>query len=296
MFVLTSCILLFGSQDRTPQPQALKTVVVQVGEEAITEAHIQLAAILAGQATVTPRVREQLVKRLVENRLVEEFLREKKISIKRSELSLALKEAKQRIKVSQKIDLRDRLKELGLSEKDVRRELEIGKLWTRYKIARITPDQIRARFLERRQQFDGTSVRVRQVFLKVNDDEAWSASQKKLADLRSQILNKQLTFVDAAKEYSESPSRKDGGDLGVFQYYGMMPPDFSKHAFALKEGEIGQPFRSRYGAHLIKVTKRRAGDLSLEDARSMIFLQLEREEWRRIVESQKQKLPLQPNG
>ena len=62
-----------------------------------------------------------------------------------------------------------------------------------------------------------------------------------------------------------------------------MPEDFSRAAFALKPGEIGQPFRSRFGVHLITVTDRKPGDLVLEDVRAVVLSQLSEELWRQTV-------------
>jgi parvulin-like peptidyl-prolyl isomerase len=64
-----------------------------------------------------------------------------------------------------------------------------------------------------------------------------------------------------------------------------MPQDFSKRAFALKKGQPGEPFRSRFGAHLLMVTDRDNGNFSLEDARASIFRELETEAWPRVIEA-----------
>ena len=48
-------------------------------------------------------------------------------------------------------------------------------------------------------------------------------------------------------------------------------------------GEVSQPFRTRFGVHLLTVTKRRAGQLSLEDVRTQVFKVLANQEWNRIV-------------
>ena len=66
---------------------------------------------------------------------------------------------------------------------------------------------------------------------------------KKLAEGKS--------FEELARDFSECPSGKEGGDLGEFGR-GMMVPSFEKVAFALLPGEVSGPVRTQFGFHLIK--------------------------------------------
>ncbi len=61
-------------------------------------------------------------------------------------------------------------------------------------------------------------------------------------------------FAELAKEYSEGPSKDKGGKLGAFTKESMVKP-FSDKAFSIKPGEIGDPIRTRFGWHIIKVEK-----------------------------------------
>lgn len=64
-------------------------------------------------------------------------------------------------------------------------------------------------------------------------------------------LKEGKTFEELARDFSECPSGKDGGDLGEFGR-GMMVPSFEKVAFALMPGEVSGPVRTQFGFHLIK--------------------------------------------
>lgn len=70
--------------------------------------------------------------------------------------------------------------------------------------------------------------------------------------LRSDILNKKISFENAAKKFSTCPSKDQGGDLGFFER-GAMVKEFENAAFSLSVGEISQPIQTEYGWHLIKV-------------------------------------------
>jgi parvulin-like peptidyl-prolyl isomerase len=56
-----------------------------------------------------------------------------------------------------------------------------------------------------------------------------------------------------------------------------MPEQLSREAFRLKVGEVGQPFTSKFGVHLIMATDRKPGDLSLEDIREDVLTRMSQE-------------------
>jgi len=59
-------------------------------------------------------------------------------------------------------------------------------------------------------------------------------------------------FEDVARQFSDDPSARVGGDLGTFGH-GDMVPEFETVAFSLKPMEISQPIRTRFGYHIIQV-------------------------------------------
>jgi acyl-CoA synthetase (AMP-forming)/AMP-acid ligase II len=65
-----------------------------------------------------------------------------------------------------------------------------------------------------------------------------------------------LAVIKAAKEVSEGPSAKKGGDLGFFKRGQMVKP-FEEAAFAMKPGQTSGIVRTRLGFHIIKVTDKK---------------------------------------
>lgn len=57
-------------------------------------------------------------------------------------------------------------------------------------------------------------------------------------------------FAGLARQHSDGPSGRNGGDLGVFSPKQMVP-EFSQATLKLKVGEISNPVESRFGYHII---------------------------------------------
>jgi peptidyl-prolyl cis-trans isomerase C len=87
-----------------------------------------------------------------------------------------------------------------------------------------------------------------------SDEERSQAEQNAEAARKRALAGED--FAGLAKELSQGPSAKDGGDLGFFSA-GSMVPAFSEAAFALDPGEISEVVETQFGFHVIKVEERR---------------------------------------
>lgn len=94
------------------------------------------------------------------------------------------------------------------------------------------------------------------------------------------VRAKKEDFSKLAGELSEEPGAKErGGDLDFFPRTGAMVEPFAEAAFKLKKDEIsGEPVRTQFGYHVIKVTDRKAGSKQpFEEAKPKIVEYLGRE-------------------
>lgn len=73
-------------------------------------------------------------------------------------------------------------------------------------------------------------------------------------DLKKQIEGG-ADFGDLAKQNSQCPSGKQGGDLGTFQQ-GQMVPEFDQAVFTGEVGAVQGPIKTQFGYHLLEVTSR----------------------------------------
>jgi parvulin-like peptidyl-prolyl isomerase len=89
------------------------------------------------------------------------------------------------------------------------------------------------------------------------------SDEAKAKELRARV-DKGDSFESLAKEFSEDPTGKKGGDLG-FLMRGSLEPSFEEALFALKTGEVAGPLRTPYGFHIIKKTGERPLSTRPED-------------------------------
>ncbi|MCD6184606.1 MAG: SurA N-terminal domain-containing protein [Deltaproteobacteria bacterium] len=100
------------------------------------------------------------------------------------------------------------------------------------------------------------TVEARHILLKTGQNvspEMVEAQRKKALEILA-MAKKENNFAELAKQYSEGPSKNNGGFLGAFRKKDMVKP-FAEKAFSMKPGEISDPVQTRFGWHIIKVEK-----------------------------------------
>jgi peptidyl-prolyl cis-trans isomerase SurA len=108
-------------------------------------------------------------------------------------------------------------------------------------------------------------IHVRHVLMKPNELDDDETVRQKLAKLRDRI-EKGESFAGIASTASEDPgSAPDGGDLG-WSGPGTFVPEFDKAIADLKVNEITEPFKTRYGWHIVQMLGTRTYD-STDDVR-----------------------------
>ncbi len=108
-------------------------------------------------------------------------------------------------------------------------------------------------------------MHVRHILMKTNELDDDETVRQKLSKLRDRIL-KGEDFAGLASTNSADPgSAPDGGDLG-WSGPGTFVPEFDKAIADLKVNEISEPFKSRYGWHIVQMLGTRTYD-STDDVR-----------------------------
>ena len=80
------------------------------------------------------------------------------------------------------------------------------------------------------------------------------ATQEEAEDIKNQIENG-ADFAELAKQRSQCPSGKQGGELGEFGP-GQMVKEFDEVVFSEEIGKVCGPVQTQFGFHLIEITAR----------------------------------------
>ena len=120
----------------------------------------------------------------------------------------------------------------------------------------------------------------------VNASHILVDSEEKAKEIYAKIVAGEVSFEDAAREYSSCPSKESGGNLGDFGR-GQMVPEFDKAVFEMEIGEItAEPVKTQFGYHLIKlVSKSESKETPFEEIRDEIKAALLSEKRRKAYES-----------
>lgn len=137
----------------------------------------------------------------------------------------------------------------------------------------VTDEEVASEYLANKATFKREErVKARQILLKVAKDAPEAEARKakdKLLGLKTRA-QKGEKFEDLAKQFSESPEKDQGGDLGWFGRE-VMVKEFEDAAFAQPLSQIGEPVRTEFGWHLIKVEAREAaGQRTLDEVKGEI--------------------------
>ncbi len=124
-------------------------------------------------------------------------------------------------------------------------------------------------------------LQVRVSHLLIQTDPNWEASRKQEARRKAEQILRDLKnnkeFAKLAREYSDGPTRTNGGDLGYIKM-GQLEKPFESIIFNLKPGELSEVVETNHGFHIFKVMDRKPETiLAYEDVKDQIRQSLRRE-------------------
>ncbi len=279
--IVVTCLYCFSlSAAQAPSPR-----LATVNGHPVWQRDVDLELLISGNRQPTLADRNAALERVIDRTLVAKFVAAKGVNPLAEDVENLVQFVRKGIE-SGGDTVEAVLGKLQLTEDDVRRAAELSVSWQASVARTVTDKEIRAYFESHREQFDGTKVRLRQIVrgLPASATAAeWDEAEKLLTDLQQQVTAGKIEFAAAAATHSTGPSAKTGGDLGWIGYQGGVPAPVRVAAFALKSGELSAPVRSTLGVHLVQVTERHPGELSLEDARQAVLQVLGDQLWDKTV-------------
>ncbi len=122
--------------------------------------------------------------------------------------------------------------------------------------------------------------RISHILIKTNPILNDQQAEQKLKQIVADIRAGKLTFAQAAEKNSKDyVSAVDGGDLG-WNFPQAYDPRFAQRVTSTPIGKISEPFQSKFGWHVLKVT-----DTRLQDTTKEVYLQ---EAYKHLLDEQAQ--------
>ena len=206
----------------------------------------------------------QGLEQLIDERLVESEATALGIDVQEDELQRLVEQlAKQNsMDVSQ---FRDALAQQGISIDTVRESLKRQQLMIRllqYKVKprKVSDEEVQAAYANLTKEAE-YEVRARDIFILAPDSAP--AAQKEAARAKAESALRRIregeSFAKVARDLSDGPTAKEGGDLGYFRR-GQLLAAIEQPAFSLQPGQVSSLIHvagDRGGYHLVTVEDRR---------------------------------------
>ena len=240
-------------------PSVVKATAI-VNGEIITQTDIdqRLALLAIAQGGRIPadeidRLRQQVLRNLIDETLQVQAAKAEKIEIKASDIDRTLARVAENNKQSLE-QLSALLESNGSSLKTMRRQIEGEIAWTRLQRAKIEvtvgEDEVKA-VLDRMTAAKGTQeFRVGEIFLSAtagNEPQALSNANRILEQLRGGA-----SFAGYARQYSEASTAAVGGDLGWVRPE-QLPEPIAATLRSMGPGQVSNPIAVRGGFSIVAV-------------------------------------------
>lgn len=169
----------------------------------------------------------------------------------------ALDEYVKRAALTAAIEKSGRLDE-GLAQAELeefRRQMLIGRYFEEHLKKSVDDDSVHKYYTNNAAQYESQSIHAAHILIRVDGKMSEAERQAKLSTAHQAYsrIQKGEDFAAVAKAFSEDTvSGKKGGDLGWLTQ-GAVDPEFSKKLFAMKPGEVSEPFLTPFGFHVVKM-------------------------------------------
>ncbi len=176
----------------------------------------------------------------------------------------------------------DYLKKWQLTDEELRRELAWRIVWRRDGVENLTDKVLEELYQRRREEFDGTERMVNQILFAIGDGNIEERRQQAEV-VRQELEAGKISWAEAVERYSSSPSKSQVGRLGWIRFNEPMPPEFNRVAFSLAPQTISQPFVTKFGVHLVRVTEIKPGKFQLQDVREAVLSAARQERFEKLA-------------
>ena len=279
-----------GAQEKAA---VVNGVVIDRAEVDREFAEVEKQALAQGQKIPDDRM-DQIRNRILDNLINEELLVQESeshgITVEPSEVEAAFAEIQK--KFSDTAAMEKALLESNITADELKVKIKRGiaakKLIDGQVVNNVAVSEAENRaFYDAHPEYFRQAEQVKASHILISCDSKAEASvrdeaKRKIRDIQKKLENGE-SFAELARQFSDCPSKKHGGDLGFFEREKMVKP-FADAAFALQTGETSGIVETGFGFHLIKVTDRKAASTDeYESVKEKIGSHLKREKIQKAV-------------
>jgi peptidyl-prolyl cis-trans isomerase SurA len=168
-------------------------------------------------------------------------------------------------------DYRDRLRSQIRSQMVMER---IQQLYLQTDLTRTQVAEIYAEYADSLPSL-GTSYRFQKIEIPLRADDAQRQEvYSTILSIREDIMSGDMSFTEAAQEYSRGPNASRGGHFGFVSRGDLALQSLERELFKYEPGDISPPIESSIGFHLVKVLTKRDSDREIQQ----IYLPLQKSE------------------
>ncbi len=274
-FILSLSLLfpLVVSRELPGQDKPSPAIAATVQGQPITIAQLnrELAIVVKDRKldeSQRAELQKQVLAHAVDRRLVLNWLVTSKQAASSQDVDLVLAKLQKKLD-AEELKLPEFLKQQGQSAAEFRDQQLWELSWQRYLDRYLTEANLQKFFDTNRREFDGSELHVAHLLLAAPKNAAaadWEKLNTQAAAIRQEIVDQKITFAEAAKKHSNSPTATAGGDIGLIKRREPMPESFSAAAFKLQKGEVSPPVETAFGVHLITCLAVKPGTRTWQDS------------------------------
>lgn len=215
------------------------------------------------EGTQLENVKNNILETLIDRELLYQESEKEGIKVKEEDVNRQIEELKKQF--SERGAFEKALKSVDLTEGDLKEQIK-QQLAVRELIGKKITPKVKIGDKEVKAFYDThpdifkrpEEVRASHILVKLDSQAPKKdvVAAKKKIEAAQERLKSGEDFAKVAKDVSEGPSAKSGGDLGYFKRGQMVKP-FEDAAFAMKTGQVSDIVRTRFGFHIIKVTDKK---------------------------------------
>lgn len=286
LFSLPGCDLFKRPEEKT---------VITVGEREITVRELKqdikrFTSEMGITESVLKQILQPLIDRIVDNYLILEYGRKKRITISDEELELAVRNMERDYSEQ---DLRKILLHGYLDYEEwkegLREYLLVKKIMTKASesLLPVSHQEIKMYFDSHPDEFRRpTMVKFRQIVIetKIDAEKIWRR------------LNQGEDMSQLARKYSITPEAENGGEVGWVTEENL-EETMGKTVFSLPVGKISPVIKTAYGFHIFKVISKRPAGMqslpdSIKDIESKLFYQKETDFYKKWLKELRNTFPV----